>query len=81
MSNQPTTMQPGQYVELVTLPPADPATGLSVPSLKVGAPGVVRQIGHDTDGRALVLVEFHAGAVWAFTTSVRAVRVGGRARQ
>ena len=75
MSVQRTTLQPGQYVKLARLPPVDPATGMSVPGLKVGAPGVVRRVGHDTDGQALVLVEFHGGAVWCACDSVEVLRV------
>ena len=75
MPLQATTMQPGQYVQLTKLPPPDAATGETVPGLRVGSPGVVRGVGHDIHGQALVLVQFWNGQVWCACDSVKAVRV------
>lgn len=70
-----TTLKVGQFAELTKMPPVDPNTGHAVPGLCVGLPGIIRQIGHDAAGDALVAVEFRVGTVWLFTTSVRAVHV------
>ncbi len=70
-----TTLKVGQFVELTKLPPVDPNTGLAMRGLAIGLPGIIRQIGHDAEGTALVAVEFNCGTVWVFTTSVRAVHV------
>lgn len=73
--NMRTTLKMGQYVELTELPPPDPNTGIPMRGLAVGLPGVIRNIGHDDAGTALVCVEFYVGTVWVLTTSVRAVHV------
>lgn len=70
-----TTLKVGQFVELTALPPVDPHTGIAMRGLAVGLPGIIRNIGHDDAGTALVAVEFCVGTVWVLTTSVKAVHV------
>lgn len=60
------TLRIGQYVILTKLPPPDPNGGGGLPGLEVGHTGIVRQIGHDADNRALVQVDFVMGGVWVY---------------